>query len=68
MINLTPVTTYHSIPIYLKPLKQQKEMWLQWVYEGIQYGVRVSTLGESLFKAQQMIDAMLELEAMGEIA
>lgn len=68
MMNLSPISTYHSIPIYLKELKKEKEMWLQWVYEGIQYGVRVSTLGESLFKAQQMIDAMLELEAMAQAA
>ncbi|GEM_PF-6117200 len=68
MMNLTPVSTYHTIPIYLKTLNKEKETWLKWAYEGIQYGVRVSTLGESLYKAQQMIDAMLELEAMGEIA
>ena len=68
MINLTPVTTYHTIPIYLKPLKKEKELWLKWVHEDIQYGVRVSTLNESIYKAQQMIDAMLELEAIGMIA
>ncbi|MFB2893986.1 hypothetical protein ACE1CI_13835 [Aerosakkonemataceae cyanobacterium BLCC-F50] len=38
-------------------------MWLQWKYEGIQYGVRVSDMGQSLYNAKQMIDAMLELEA-----
>ncbi|MFB2921676.1 MULTISPECIES: hypothetical protein [Aerosakkonema] len=68
MINLTPITTYHTIPIYLKTLKKEKEVWLQWVYEGIQYGVRVTTLRDSMYKAQQMIDAILELEAMAQIA
>lgn len=67
MINLTPITTYHEIPIYLKTLKKEKEAWLQWVYEGIQYGVRVTTLRDSMYKAQQMIDAILELEAMAQI-
>lgn len=63
MVKTTPVTTYHAIPIYLRPFKKKGEMWLQWKYEGIQYGVRVSNMTESLFNAKQMIDAMLELEA-----
>lgn len=63
MVKSTPVTTYHAIPIYLRPLKKKREMWLQWKYEGIQYGVRVSNMGQSLYNAKQMIDAMLELEA-----
>lgn len=70
MINPTPVTTYQTIPIYLKQHnKNSKGTWLQWVYDGIQYGVRVTTVGESLHKAQQMIDAMLALqETMGKSA
>ncbi len=68
MMNLTPLTTYHTIPIYLKPLNKNKEMWLKWVHEGIHYGIRVSNLTESIYKAQQMIDATLELEAMAEVA
>lgn len=63
MVKTTPVTTYHAIPIYLRPFKRKGEMWLQWKYEGIQYGVRVSDMGQSLYNAKQMIDAMLELEA-----
>lgn len=63
MVKSTPVTIYHAIPIYLRPFKKKREMWLQWKYEGIQYGVRVSNIGHSLYNAKQMIDAMLELEA-----
>lgn len=63
MVKSTPVTTYHAIPIYLRPFKRKHEMWLQWKYEGIQYGVRVSDMAQSLYNAKQMIDAMLELEA-----
>jgi hypothetical protein len=68
MINLTPVTIYHTIPIYLKEHKRKKASWLQWVHDGIQYGVPVTTLGDALNKAQQMIDAMLALESMGKSA
>lgn len=63
MTNLTPVTTYQAIPIYLNKLKK-KRVWLQWVYEGIQYGVPVTTLNEALLKAQLMIDATLALQAV----
>lgn len=68
MINLTQVTTYHAIPIYIKQLKRNKGTWLQWVHDDVQYGVPVTTLGDALGKAKQMIDAMLALEAMGETA
>jgi hypothetical protein len=68
MINLTPLTTYQAIPIYLKQLKKNKKVWLHWMYDGVQYGVPVTSLTESLNKAQQMIDAMLALEEIGEPA
>ena len=47
MANLTPVTTYQTIPIYLNKLKKNKGCWLQWVYQGIQYGVPVTTINEA---------------------
>lgn len=68
MNNLTPVTTYQTIPIYLNKLKKKKRVWLQWVYEGIQYGVPVTTLNEAMQKAQQMIDATLALTLQGVIS
>jgi hypothetical protein len=60
MSNLTPVTTYHTIPIYLRE-HHKRRVWLQWVYDDIQYGVPVTTLNEAIAKAQQMIDATLAL-------
>lgn len=68
MINLTPITTYHAIPIYVKQHRKNKGSWLQWVYDDVQYGVPITTMNESLSKAKQMIDAMLALEGMGESA
>jgi hypothetical protein len=63
MTNLTPVTTYQTIPIYLHKVKKNKRVWLQWVYQGIQYGVPVTTVNEALLKARQVIDATLALQA-----
>ncbi len=63
MANLTPVTTYQTIPIYLNKLKKNKGCWLQWVYQGIQYGVPVTTINEAIQKAKEVIDATLMLQA-----
>lgn len=63
-----PITTYHTIPIYLKETPSRRGLWLQWQRGKIGYGIRVTTLNEAMSKAWAMIDAMLELEVLRRAA
>ena len=68
MADLKPITTYHTIPIYLRKTCPNRGVWLQWQRGKVRYGIRVTTLNEAMSKAWAMIDAMLELEVIQKTA